>query len=313
MSSVDISQYAVGAESIDILSQRQIETFFWEQKLVTKDECDRLARSITKSSVSPRLVQNWKAYTVATDADAQQPKAIQFQQAQQTYGDFVPGCTFYGKLEDVYVYEMSRVPGIAFCRIRRQLLASGMEKCMVRTVRDFARFFASAWIKRPVLQQLPAIDELFNDYCQTLDRLAQSLPTRFQSKLDEVRQGLHLLFRPSYPMVANHTGLLEMNIYVDEQIGGITGIVGWAASEIAPFGTSLGGLETVLGVQTSSCWHFHPLHNTLRAQFWEEFYGDIGHVSDEDRRAIEIARMFGLFQTHGFEEHELETQIITDA
>lgn len=92
-----------------------------------------------------------------------------------------------------------------------------------------------------------------------------------------------------------------MNIHVDEETGRITGIVDWADAKMAPFGTSLGGLETILGVQTSSCWLFHPSHEHLRTQFWKTFYGVTGKLSDIDRQAIEVGRAFGLFRAHGFD------------
>jgi hypothetical protein len=92
-----------------------------------------------------------------------------------------------------------------------------------------------------------------------------------------------------------------MNIHVDEETGRITGIVDWADALIAPFGTSIGGLETILGVQTSSSWYFHPRHAYLRSQFWKTFYEVTGYLSDNDRQAIEIGRLFGLFRTHGFD------------
>ncbi|KAI1475842.1 hypothetical protein F4774DRAFT_428645 [Daldinia eschscholtzii] len=306
---MEIHQYAVEAESIDALSKYQITSFFSQKKSITKDDCDKIATKITGDLVSPTLVQGVESYTVAADTP-QHPKVVQFRNsplhlelvklARQTYRGFVPRCIFYDKLDDVYVYEMDLVPGVALSRAMRKLLAPGMETCLLQTVRDFARLFASAWINRPV-HQLPATDALFNHYRQILDQLSQGLPSRFHAKLSEVRQGLPLLFRPTYPMIVNHDDLFEMNIHVDEESGGITGIVDWADAKIAPFGTSLGGLETLLGVRTSSRWHFHPLHNTFREQFWKEFYETIGYVSDEDRRAIEIVRMFGLFRTHGFD------------
>jgi hypothetical protein len=143
--------------------------------------------------------------------------------------------------------------------------------------------------------------KLFAHYSWILDQLSQGLPERFQPKLDEIRQGLPLLFRSDYPIVLNHDDLLEMNIHVDEGTGRITGIVDWADAIIAPFGTSLGGLETILGVQTSSRWYFHPNHNYFRTQFWETFYEVTGYLSENDRRAIEIGRIFGLFRTYGFD------------
>jgi hypothetical protein len=96
-------------------------------------------------------------------------------------------------------------------------------------------------------------------------------------------------------MVVQHDNLLENNIHVNEAPGHIAGIVDWADAMNAPFGVSLGGLETVLGVQTSSCWHFHPNHVELREHFWDTFYREIGQISVDDRRSIEVTRLFGLF------------------
>ncbi|KAK6215675.1 hypothetical protein QIS74_08694 [Colletotrichum tabaci] len=143
-----------------------------------------------------------------------------------------------------------------------------MRQQLLQTVQDLARFFASAWINKPLLRHTPQdTQELFDHYESILNRLSQSLPERFQQKLCEVRQSLPLLFRPDYVMTVNHDDLLEMNIHVDKETGRITGIVDWADAKIAPFGTSLWGLETVLGIQTSSSWLFHPDHVYFRNQF----------------------------------------------
>lgn len=105
-------------------------------------------------------------------------------------------------------------------------------------------------------------------------------------------------------MAFQHDDLLENNIHVDETTGRITGIVDWSDAIIAPFGVSLGGLETLFGVQTMTNWHFHPSHLRLREHFWGTFYSEIGSISEEDRRSIKVARLFGLFRTHGFEEKD---------
>ena len=126
-----------------------------------------------------------------------------------------------------------------------------------------------------------------------LDQISQGLPERFRPKLEEVRQGLPILFRPDYPMVVQHGDLFENNFHVDEATSHITGIVEWADAMIAPFGVSLSGLETVLGVQTSSCWYFHPNHVKLREHFWDIFNGDIGQISTDDRRSIEVTSFYG--------------------
>ena len=142
---------------------------------------------------------------------------------------------------------------------------------------------------------------MFAHYSWILDQLFQGLPERFQPRLKEIRQGLPLLFRSGYPIVLNHDDLFEMNIHVDEATGCITGIVDWADAIIAPFGISLGGLETILGVRTLSRWYFHPRHKYLRTQFWKTFYDFTGDLSENDRQAIEIGRIFGLFRTYGFD------------
>jgi hypothetical protein len=103
-------------------------------------------------------------------------------------------------------------------------------------------------------------------------------------------------------VVIQHLDLLENNIHVNEATGHITGVVDWAGATIEPFGVSLGGLETLLGVQTSTNWYFHPNHSKLRELFWEAFYAETGQLSGDDRRSMEVARLFGLFRTHGLEE-----------
>jgi hypothetical protein len=36
---------------------------------------------------------------------------------------------------------------------------------------------------------------------------------------------------------------------------------------MAPFGVSLSGLETILGIQTRTSWRLHPSHLSLRERF----------------------------------------------
>lgn len=105
-------------------------------------------------------------------------------------------------------------------------------------------------------------------------------------------------------MAFQHDDLLENNIHVDNATGHITGIVDWSDAMIAPFGVSLGGLETILGIQTRTSWHLHPNHLSLRERFWDIFYREIGNISEEDRLSIQVARLFGLFRAHGFEEKD---------
>jgi len=151
---------------------------------------------------------------------------------------------------------------------------------------------------------LPIRWSLLGEYSKILDEVSPDLPAQLQAKLEDVRQELPRLFRSSYPMVLQHDDLLENNIHVDEATGHITGIIDWADAKIAPFGVSLANMEVVLGIQTRTNWHFHPNHHSLRELFWKTFYRVTGHISKDDRRSIEVARLFGFFREHGREEKE---------
>jgi hypothetical protein len=145
---MDISQYAVVAKSIDALSTYQITNFFRRHKFITEDDCNRTAARIIGGPVSSTLVQGESSYTVAADTNYPR-KAVQFRdsalnlelvnQARQTYEEFVPNCKPCDNLADVYIYKMDFVPGVAFSRVQRQLLAPRMETRLLRTVQDFAR------------------------------------------------------------------------------------------------------------------------------------------------------------------------------
>ncbi|OHE93879.1 hypothetical protein CORC01_10778 [Colletotrichum orchidophilum] len=307
---MDISMYAADAEGIDALSIHQIANFFVQTSPVTKADCHSRAQSITGGEISPTLVQGETSYTVA--ADIVPPKAIQFRKskldlellacARQIYGEFVPSCEQRGELGGLHVYEMEFVRGVALSRFQRQLFAPQMKYQLLRTVQDLARFFALAWINKPLPHRASHdAHELFVHYSSILDQLSRSLPERFQQKLGNVRQSLPLLFRHQYAMTINHDDLFEMNVHIDQETGQITGIVDWADAKIAPFGTSLWGLETLLGIQTASSWLFHPDHLYLRKEFWKIFYEVTGDMSEDDRQAVEIGRIFGLFRIYGFD------------
>jgi len=84
----------------------------------------------------------------------------------------------------------------------------------------------------------------------------------------------------------------------------VIGIIDWADAKISPFGVFLASIEVVLGIQTRTNWHFHPNHYSLRELFWKNFYQVIGYISKDDRRSIEVVRLFGFFREYGCEEKE---------
>lgn len=333
---MDVAKYAVGPESYDILSRVQISTFFSSNASRTKDQCDALAAKLLGGPISATPMQGGSSYTVGRK---DVPKVVQFRSsqldmtkikfAQQVYDKFVPQCVYHGTEGSIYVYVWDRVPGPAFCRVRRHMFTSDldMDQRLRQTVQDFAksvhsyfivstdahilhtmisdnfsRFFALAWVNRtPTLEPPPP--GLQDKYLAILDELSLTLPDSLHSTIDVARQNLYLLLRPEFPTALQHGDILENNIHVEEATGHITGIVDWPDAFVAPSGLSLGGVEILLGIQTNKDWHFHPSHVQLRQHFWNTFNDEIGQISELDKRSIEIARLMGLLQTHGFEHN----------
>jgi hypothetical protein len=88
---------------------------------------------------------------------------------------------------------------------------------------------------------------------------------------------------------------------VNPETGHIVGICDWKDTTIGPFGMSLGGLETMLGIRRTRGWCYHPNQQELRDLFWGSFYDAMGQVSEEQRELIEVARLVGIFLENGFE------------
>lgn len=87
----------------------------------------------------------------------------------------------------------------------------------------------------------PDPTQLFDKYSSQLQQLRDGLPERFHSTLGEIMPQLPDLFADGWPLVLNHTDLLENNIHVDAATGRIVGICDWRSAEVSPFGMSLGG------------------------------------------------------------------------
>ncbi|KAI9049586.1 hypothetical protein LZ554_006612 [Drepanopeziza brunnea f. sp. 'monogermtubi'] len=302
---MDASDFAAKPDAYDALSAYQINQFFAICKLA-RDETDRFAANLLNCPVSATPVQGATSYTVSGDKDTD--RIVQFRRSQlpigrtelarKLYGHFVPQCESRGMFGPAHVYVANLVPGPAFCLVRNQLFSRDptMEQRLEQMVQDFARFLASAWTNKSAHTLEPPPGSIV-EYTKILNDASPELPPELQAKLEEVRQELPRLFQSSYPMVFQHDDLAVNNIHVDEASGRITGIVDWADAKVCPFGVSLANMEIVLGVQTRDKWHFHHNHRLLRELFWKTFYQETGHISDDDRRSIEVARLFGLFPT----------------
>ncbi|KAF7557656.1 hypothetical protein G7046_g5996 [Stylonectria norvegica] len=248
---MDIAKYAAGPESYDVLSAAQISNFFSSNLSNSKDQCDELAAGLLGGPVTatPIQVPAFAAFDMT-----------KLGLAQQIYLEYVPQCVYYGTLGSLHVYMWNRVSGPAYCRVRQQMFRSEDQR-LRQMVQGFARFFALAWANQPAtLEPLPL--GLQDKYIAILDKLSFTLPESLHPTIDMLRQDLHLIFRPSFPIVLQHGDILENNIHVEEATGHITGVVDWHDAFVGPFGLSLGGAEISLGIQTHKDWHFHPSHPT---------------------------------------------------
>lgn len=162
---------------------------------------------------------------------------------------------------------------------------------------------------------LPDRRLLLSKYTAQLSQLASGLPDRFRSILDQLIPRLPDIFSPDWPLVPNHTDLLENNIRADPTTGKLTGICDWADTEISPFGMSLGGVENILGIpkwikKSGRTDHvYHANHRELRELFYGELYGAMGEVSDGDKERVEEARLVGLFLSNAWRYDEDENQL----
>ena len=103
----------------------------------------------------------------------------------------------------------------------------------------------------------------------------------------------------------HHTDLLENNIHVAPATGRIVGVCDWADARVAPFGVSLGGLESMLGVHRVQVgWCYLPHQEGLRRVFWRALYDAVGRADEALVARLKDARDVGVFLAHGFEYDE---------
>lgn len=276
---------------------------FFSRFTVTRDECDRAAAEITGENVEPVQLQGAFSYTVASRESIVQfraPESLLDTEkttlAREIYGKIVPSCTSKGMIGSLTIYRIDKAPGITYIEAPSKSLSD--TAWQERTVSDLARFFAISWI-----------NQLGDDHCsqtsmstiQTkLDTLQAHLPSRFTALIADLREKVSAIFLPTYHIVLGHGDLCEMNMIVDPDVGGITGIIDWAEAEVLPFGLSLWGLRNLLGWMDSSGWHYHANASRLESLFWDVFYESVGGVSDEQRHAIRIAERVGILLRYGF-------------
>ncbi|KAM0417394.1 hypothetical protein ACHAPT_012629 [Fusarium lateritium] len=229
---------------------------------VTQTECDKWASQVVGQRVRASTVQGATSYTVVTVNGARE--VVQFRSAEyafdlgflqcveEVYGHrFVLHHRDCGTLRGLCAYTMNNVGGVSAYLARGQLRANGGH-LLSTALKDFATFFAAAWHNTPSSMSLPDRSELNASYKADLEQLHRSLPERFRKTVERLLWDLPGLFAEDWPLVPNHTDLLENNIHVSPKTGHITGICDWKDATVGPFGTSLEGLESLLGERSTT-------------------------------------------------------------
>ncbi|KDQ22218.1 hypothetical protein PLEOSDRAFT_171658 [Pleurotus ostreatus PC15] len=229
---------------------------------VTQQQCHQEAERITGVSANPSTVQGGTIYTVVAGDYAVQFRDQLLGYAEAAYPEFVPHHQHAGKWEDLDVYLMTKIGGISMYLVGRAV-------CIATS--------SNSSIKVCGLQVSP----------QTLETLIARLPC---------------LFADDWPMVPNLLDLLENNLHVDPGTGRLVGICDWRDVEISPFGISLCGLETMLGMDRMGrgCQSGGPPKRLPG--------GGFNQAMGEPR--VEVARLVGIFLANGREYNEADEKVV---
>lgn len=121
-----------------------------------------------------------------------------------------------------------------------------------------------------------------------LSQLQEGLPERFRPTVAYLISMLPKILADNWPLVPNHTDLLENNIHVNNEMDRIAGIWDWKDAAISPFGMSLGGLETMLGKYDKGwVWCYYP-NQLFRGETMNyKDMGNVGHLSSGVVRLLE--------------------------
>lgn len=159
-------------------------------------------------------------------------------------------------------------------------------------------FFALAW-KSPQLMDVSQRNRLRQTYTTELQLLLTALPIRFHTIIQSCIDSVDAIL--SLPMVLLHQDFGDSNIKVDETTCHLVGVIDWADAEIGPFGLNLFALESISGkLHLRNGWSRYEDYDSLQDTFWDTFKQEVGNVTDDDVRAICLARNIGLLLTHGF-------------
>lgn len=274
----------------------------------TQQDCDaHTERLYSGNVVQPAACQGWCSYTlnVGHELIVQfRPPAYQLdmsivQAARKLYGPSVPTMEDLGvhQSSGLRMYLMERMQGVSYKTFRESSLSQDFH-CRRRLCEDFAVFLAKAW-KFPFAVTLP-LGKIGSTLRWRLERLGEELPMRFRDVAKYVLENLDVACYILW--VLQHGDIVASNIMIDPTSGQLRGLVDWAEAEVLPFGTSLYGLEELLGSMTSKGFVYDSHAERLRALFYEKLFAEIPELRNDNNmlRALPMARDMGVLLWHGF-------------
>ncbi|TQN63764.1 hypothetical protein CSHISOI_11656, partial [Colletotrichum shisoi] len=279
---------------------------FFSKSSVRRETCDLLAKELVGGDqVAPVAVQGACSYTVYAGHDLDH--VVQFRLkslgikletaalARRIFGSLVPEVSFRQQLgqdsttvearEPLLVYVMNRMRGITRLDFVLSISISAVNHA--NPVPN-TRFFAQSWKSPQEVDQARRLSMLAM-FERELHLLLAALPG-----FDEIIRAT-LASLPnvlSLPMVLVHKDFGDSNIMVQRESSRLVGVIDWAEAEVAPFGTNLHSLQSLISkLHLKHGWIHYEDYGDLMHSFWENFDGKVGGLSHETTRAIKAARV----------------------
>ncbi|KAM0271144.1 hypothetical protein ACHAQH_009176 [Verticillium albo-atrum] len=295
---------------------------FFSKTSIPRESCDALARELVDGDqVVPVAVQGACSYTVYAGPGL--GHVVQFRLktlglkaetaalARLVFDTLAPDVSFKQQLgedctttgrEPLLVYVMTRIRGIScldFKRFHRFPENSPERKaCRKNLTQDVARFFALAW-KAPQEVGQADRDRMAEIFQKELQMLLVALPDRLHPIIRATLASLPSIF--SLPMVLLHKDFGDCNIIVEEESCHLVGVIDWAEAEIAPFGTNLHSLQSLMSKLDLRKGRIrYEDYDDLARLFWENLSDEVGGLGDDTARSIKAAMVLGLLRSRGF-------------
>ncbi|ROW12327.1 hypothetical protein VMCG_00428 [Cytospora schulzeri] len=215
----------------------------------------------------------------------------------------------------LYVYSMTRIPGISLAELYASLKYSALSLSQLRQQREvivdhFAKFIATGWNSaRPASDSTVSTlrGKVGGSIKWRLEQMKAHLPQRFHSVVRETLDRLDEI--ESLPWALTHGDVVPANVMVcpprdNTGISVVSGFVDWAETEYLPFGVGLYGLEELLGeTGVDGRFAYYVEAEELRKLFWSrlavQILGISIHPGTHYRELIEAAHTLGVLLWHG--------------